>query len=157
MQKLINNILAPIRAGKQSMIVAERAVRMANHFHCGLHLLYTETTGLVPIFGAQMYEWLPFLAAGAMAMSSVSVVGNSLLLGRYRPRFAVLKPEKEQINSGKEIEDPSIHGMFKDPVCKMLVDEKTAKHVSEVTEKKVYLCSAACKSRFEANPKKYGY
>jgi len=48
--------------------------------------------------------------------------------------------------------------MFKDPVCKMMVDEKTAKHVSEVTGgKKVYLCSAACKSQFDANPKKFGY
>jgi K+-sensing histidine kinase KdpD len=50
MQKLINNILAPISAGRQSTIVAERAVRMANQFHCGLHLLYTENTALVPIF-----------------------------------------------------------------------------------------------------------
>jgi K+-sensing histidine kinase KdpD len=56
MQKLINNILAPINAGRQSTIVAERAVRMANHFHCGLHLLYTETTGLVPIFGASQED-----------------------------------------------------------------------------------------------------
>ncbi|HKH85781.1 MAG TPA: YHS domain-containing protein [Nitrososphaera sp.] len=47
--------------------------------------------------------------------------------------------------------------MFKDPVCKMMVDEKTAKHLSEVGGKKVYLCSAACKSQFDANPKKYGY
>jgi YHS domain-containing protein len=47
--------------------------------------------------------------------------------------------------------------MFKDPVCKMMVDEKTAKHLSEVAGKKVYLCSTACKSQFDANPKKYGY
>ncbi len=43
--------------------------------------------------------------------------------------------------------------MFKDPVCKMMVDERTAKHISEVSGKKVYLCSAACKSQFDANPK----
>ena len=40
---------------------------------------------LVPIFGAEMYSYLPFLAAGAMAFSSATVVGNSLLLGRYKP------------------------------------------------------------------------
>lgn len=51
---------------------------------------------LVPIIGPDMYEWLPFLAAGAMAMSSVSVVGNSLLLGRYKPRFAAVRPRHEQ-------------------------------------------------------------
>jgi YHS domain-containing protein len=49
--------------------------------------------------------------------------------------------------------------MFKDPVCNMMVDEKTAKHVSEAGGggRKVYLCSAACKSQFDANPGKYGY
>ena len=47
--------------------------------------------------------------------------------------------------------------MFKDPVCKMMVDERTAKHISEAAGKKVFLCSEACKSQFDANPKKYGY
>lgn len=47
--------------------------------------------------------------------------------------------------------------MFKDPVCKMMVDEKTVKHVSEADGKKVYLCSAACKTQFDANPKKFVY
>ena len=40
---------------------------------------------LVPIFGPHMYMYLPFLAAGAMATSSVTVIGNSLLLNRYKP------------------------------------------------------------------------
>jgi YHS domain-containing protein len=48
--------------------------------------------------------------------------------------------------------------MFKDPVCDMMVDEKTAKHVSEAGGgRKFYLCSATCKSQFDANPGKYGY
>ncbi|HEX2106253.1 MAG TPA: hypothetical protein VHF28_00845 [Nitrososphaera sp.] len=48
--------------------------------------------------------------------------------------------------------------MFKDPVCNMMVDEKKAKFVSESDDgRKVYLCSSACKSQFEANPSKYGY
>lgn len=47
--------------------------------------------------------------------------------------------------------------MFKDPVCNMMVDEKKAKFVSESNGRKVYLCSAACKSQFDANPSKYGY
>ncbi|MGI0047262.1 MAG: HAD-IC family P-type ATPase [Nitrosotalea sp.] len=40
---------------------------------------------LVPIFGAHIYMILPFLAAGAMATSSVTVISNSLLLNRYKP------------------------------------------------------------------------
>ena len=47
--------------------------------------------------------------------------------------------------------------MAKDPVCNMIRDEKTAKHVSEINGNKVYLCSAACKKQLEQNPSKYGY
>ncbi|HYR04247.1 MAG TPA: HAD-IC family P-type ATPase, partial [Nitrososphaerales archaeon] len=38
---------------------------------------------LVPFLGAQVYGVLPFLAAGAMAISSVTVIANSLLLYRF--------------------------------------------------------------------------
>jgi Cu+-exporting ATPase len=43
---------------------------------------------LVPLLGIGIFGWLPMLAAFAMAMSSVTVVGNSILLGRYRPKFS---------------------------------------------------------------------
>lgn len=39
----------------------------------------------------------------------------------------------------------------------MMIEEKTAKYVSEIGGKKVYLCSAACKAQFDANPRKYVY
>ncbi len=42
---------------------------------------------LVPFFGVQVYTVLPFLAAGAMALSSVTVISNSLLLERFKPDF----------------------------------------------------------------------
>jgi P-type E1-E2 ATPase len=38
----------------------------------------------LPLAGADFLHWLPVLSAGAMAISSVSVVGNSLRL-KYRP------------------------------------------------------------------------
>jgi P-type Cu+ transporter len=44
---------------------------------------------LVPLLGVGIFEWLPMLAALAMAMSSVTVVGNSILLGRYRPKCSL--------------------------------------------------------------------
>jgi P-type Cu+ transporter len=42
---------------------------------------------LVPFLGVGIFGWLPMLAALAMAMSSVTVVGNSILLGRYRSKL----------------------------------------------------------------------
>lgn len=44
---------------------------------------------LIPFYGPGVYSYLPFLAGAAMAFSSVSVVSNSLLLMRYRPRKEV--------------------------------------------------------------------
>jgi len=46
--------------------------------------------------GVGIFGWLPMLAGIAMAMSSVTVVGNSILLGRYKPRFASIKLKKRE-------------------------------------------------------------
>lgn len=43
--------------------------------------------GLVPFLGPGIYNILPFFAAAAMAISSVTVVGNSLLLTKFKPSF----------------------------------------------------------------------
>jgi YHS domain-containing protein len=42
-----------------------------------------------------------------------------------------------------------------DPVCKMVVDEKTAKLKSEYKGKTYYFCAPACKKAFEDDPSKY--
>ncbi|GAB4113273.1 MAG: YHS domain-containing protein [Candidatus Caldatribacteriota bacterium] len=42
-----------------------------------------------------------------------------------------------------------------DPVCKMEVDEKTAKFKSEYHGKNYYFCAPGCKKKFEDNPEKY--
>jgi YHS domain-containing protein len=42
-----------------------------------------------------------------------------------------------------------------DPVCKMEVDEKTAKFTTEFQGKKYYFCAPGCKKAFENDPAKY--
>jgi P-type Cu+ transporter len=46
--------------------------------------------------GVGIFGWLPMLAGLAMAMSSVTVVGNSILLGRYKPKFTSRKKLKRE-------------------------------------------------------------
>jgi YHS domain-containing protein len=45
--------------------------------------------------------------------------------------------------------------MAKDPVCGMMVDEKTAAGKSEYQGKTYYFCAPVCKTKFDANPGQY--
>jgi len=42
-----------------------------------------------------------------------------------------------------------------DPVCKMNVDEKTAKYKSSYGGKTYFFCAPGCKKAFDADPKKF--
>ena len=80
----------------------------------------------------------PMLAALAMVLSDISVVGNSLLLRRF---------EMDHIGE--------VVAMAKDPVCGMEVDEKKAAGKSEYKGKTYYFCAPGCKVAFDENPEKY--
>jgi YHS domain-containing protein len=45
--------------------------------------------------------------------------------------------------------------MSKDPVCGMMVDEKTAAGKSEYNGKTYYFCAPGCKTKFDQNPQRY--
>lgn len=45
--------------------------------------------------------------------------------------------------------------MAKDPVCGMMVDEKTAKFKSQFRGKTYYFCAQSCKVTFDKNPTRY--
>ena len=45
--------------------------------------------------------------------------------------------------------------MAEDVICKMQVDEKTAKWKSEYKGKTYYFCCESCKKRFDLSPEKY--
>ncbi|MHB8567066.1 MAG: YHS domain-containing protein [Nitrososphaerales archaeon] len=44
-----------------------------------------------------------------------------------------------------------------DPICKMKVEEKSAKFKSDHDGKTFYFCSAGCKSKFDNDSHKYGH
>lgn len=65
---------------------------------------------LVPFLGVEIFGWLPMLAGLAMALSSVTVVGNSILLGRYKSRFAAerkiqVRKDNEKIYFDKDFKE----------------------------------------------------
>jgi Cu+-exporting ATPase len=100
----LRDVVTAFQLGRKTVSKIKQNLFWAFAYNTGL--IPVAAGALVPLFGAQMYAWLPFLAAAAMAMSSVSVVGNSLLLGRYKPSFAAVRPEKEQtIYSEKQLKE----------------------------------------------------
>jgi len=48
-----------------------------------------------------------------------------------------------------------VKNMAIDPVCKMEVDEKTAKFKSEYKGKTYYFCAPGCQKAFVENPEEY--
>lgn len=92
---------------------------------------------LYPVFHFLVLS--PMLAAMAMVLSDISVVGNSLLLRRF---------DMDQYHK-------EVNKMAKDPVCAMEVDEKKAAAKSEYKGKAYYFCAPGCKKAFDENPKKY--
>ncbi|MEM2140605.1 MAG: heavy metal translocating P-type ATPase [Nitrososphaera sp.] len=79
----LRDVVTALELGRKTVAKIKQNLFWAFAYNTGL--IPIAAGALVPVFGAEMYSWLPFLAAGAMALSSVSVVSNSLLLGRYRP------------------------------------------------------------------------
>lgn len=82
----LRDVVTALDLGKKTVSKIKQNLFWAFAYNTGLIPIAAGI--LVPFLGAGIYSWLPFLAAGAMAMSSVTVVSNSLLLGRYRPKFA---------------------------------------------------------------------
>ncbi|MGY5877098.1 MAG: YHS domain-containing protein, partial [Candidatus Thorarchaeota archaeon] len=91
----------------------------------------------------------PEFAGLAMALSSVSVVTNALLLGRWRPTSI------SEIGPVSDETEPAEKTTAVDPICKMDVDIATAELVSEYQGKNYYFCNPYCKTMFDENPEQY--
>ena len=121
-----NTVLIPVAAGVLYLVFHNGGVPSGLHFILG------------------DYGFLnPILAAAAMALSSITVVSNSLRLKRYRP-------VKIKSNMGGNTMAKVI-----DPVCKMEIEESSAAATSEYKGKKYYFCAKGCKVAFDKDPEKY--
>ncbi len=79
----LRNVPTAIRLSRKTLSKIKQNLFWA--FAYNVVLIPVAAGALVPFFGAQVYGVLPFLAAGAMAISSVTVISNSLLLLRFKP------------------------------------------------------------------------
>ena len=109
---------------------------------------------LYPLAGIRLS---PVLAAAAMALSSLSVVGNANRLRRYHP--APLPPVGH-VHAEPQVETPGSRAKageadvapVTDPVCGMTVDPATAPAHRGTGAGAVQFCSAGCAAAFDADP-----
>jgi len=78
----LRNVATAIRLSRKTLSKIRQNLFWAFLYNVGL--IPIAAGALVPLLGVQIYNVLPFLAAGAMALSSVTVVSNSLLLFRFK-------------------------------------------------------------------------
>ena len=98
----VRDVSIALELGKKTVTKIKQNLFWAFAYNTGL--IPIAGGALVPLLGVGMFGWLPMLAALAMAMSSVTVVGNSILLDRYKPKSLLTATElqKEQKSLNKE-------------------------------------------------------
>jgi P-type Cu+ transporter len=79
----IRDIITALDLGKKTVSKIKQNLFWAFAYNTGLIPIAAGV--LVPLFGIGIFGWLPILAGIAMALSSITVVTNSLLLGKYKP------------------------------------------------------------------------
>jgi Cu+-exporting ATPase len=83
----IRDVMTALDLGKRTVSKIKQNLFWAFAYNTGL--IPIAAGALVPILGLGVFGWLPILAGLAMAMSSVTVVTNSLLLGKYKPKYNI--------------------------------------------------------------------
>lgn len=96
----VRDVVTALELGKKTVSKIRQNLFWAFAYNTGL--IPIAGGALVPLLGLSVFGWLPILAGAAMALSSVTVVANSLLLGRYRPSYARPRRKEDPEYSDKE-------------------------------------------------------
>ena len=140
----------------RGVITAVRLSRAAmRNIRQNLFLAFVYNTLGIPIAAGVLYPFFgirlsPMIAAGAMALSSLSVVSNANRLRRFAPG---------SLSAGRSAEEPSVEVPAPrrediDPVCGMTVDPDTAPQRTH-DGKTYWFCGEGCAKAFEENPEQY--
>ncbi len=80
----LRDVHVALRLGRKTVAKIKQNLFWSFAYNTGL--IPIAAGAFVPVFGLDIFSWLPILAGVAMATSSLTVVGNSLLLGRFKSR-----------------------------------------------------------------------
>ena len=90
----VRDVSIALELGKKTVTKIKQNLFWAFAYNTGL--IPIAGGALVPLLGVGIFGWLPMLAALAMAVSSVTVVGNSILLNRYKPKSLLTTTELQK-------------------------------------------------------------
>ncbi len=135
------DVVAAVQLGQKTMTKIRQNFFWALVYN--MALLPIAAGVLFPIAGIVLR---PELAGLAMAFSSVSVVTNALLLGRFRPVVG----ESDTGTTGQMGPGTAV-----DPVCEMHVEITDETPAFEYNGRTFYFCAARCRDMFAARPEEY--
>lgn len=85
----MRDVFTSIELGKKTVSKIKQNLFWSFAYNIGL--IPIAAGAFVPLFGLSLFSYLPMLAGAAMAISSVTVVTNSILLNRYKTKFGNIK------------------------------------------------------------------